>query len=100
LAFAWKLASLGVPTVLVYLGFIGDVGISDAGSPFMSVDEWTGEFDAKSAAVFPKALHGVALNCGPASMRLLVRSRHVLGQSPKRVPRKQQQALLVPSSNV
>src|SRR5581483_5853402 len=29
LAFAWKLASLGVPTVLVYLGFWGDTGIAN-----------------------------------------------------------------------
>jgi hypothetical protein len=31
LAFSWKLASLGIPTVLVYLGFCGDHGIADAG---------------------------------------------------------------------
>src|SRR5450830_1790281 len=27
-AFAWKLASHGIPTALIYLGFLGDVGIS------------------------------------------------------------------------
>jgi hypothetical protein len=40
LAFAWKLASLGVPTVLVYLGFWGDTGIADAGTPFESAAHW------------------------------------------------------------
>jgi hypothetical protein len=28
-AFAWKLASQGIPTALIYLGFVGDNGISD-----------------------------------------------------------------------
>ena len=31
LAFAWKLASLGIPTVLIYLGFTGDEVIRDVG---------------------------------------------------------------------
>jgi hypothetical protein len=29
LAFAWKTASEGMPTILLYLGFTGDDGISD-----------------------------------------------------------------------
>ena len=34
LAFTWKLTSLGIPTVVVYLGFLGDSGIANAGEPF------------------------------------------------------------------
>src|SRR4051812_48518227 len=34
-AYAWKLASLGVPTALIYLGFLGDKGL---GAPFEDHD--------------------------------------------------------------
>lgn len=37
-AFAWKLATLGLPTVLVYLGFWGDDGIADVGEPFWDAE--------------------------------------------------------------
>ena len=39
LAFTWKLATLGVPTVLVYLGFIGDEGIRDAGEGLLEDEQ-------------------------------------------------------------
>jgi hypothetical protein len=39
-AFAWKLAECGMPVVLLYLGFIGDNGISDVGVPFRDNDHW------------------------------------------------------------
>ena len=39
-AWAWKLASLGVPVVLVYLGFLNAVEMTDRGSPFESGDKW------------------------------------------------------------
>ena len=40
--FAWacKLASLGIPVALVYLGFLNAVEMSDRGQPFRSEDEW------------------------------------------------------------
>lgn len=47
-AYAWKLASLGIPNVLIYLGLIGDTGI-------------------------PERL----LPCGEATMQLVVRSQGV-----------------------
>lgn len=28
IAFGWKLATLGIPTAIVYLGFLGDAGLS------------------------------------------------------------------------
>ena len=49
LAFTWKLASLGLPTVLIYLGFYGDRGIGDAGAPFESDDDWKDTFKRTSA---------------------------------------------------
>lgn len=43
-AFAWRLASLGLPTVLVYLGFTGDEGIRDVGEPFADAGAWADVF--------------------------------------------------------
>jgi hypothetical protein len=40
IAFAWKLASLGVPVILMYLGFTGDDHIADVGGPFRDDAHW------------------------------------------------------------
>ena len=39
-AWSWKLASLKVPVVLVYLGFLNSDEMSDQGQPFHSEEEW------------------------------------------------------------
>ena len=39
-AWSWKLASLGIPVVLVYLGFLNACEMADVGSPFRSEEEW------------------------------------------------------------
>ena len=40
IAFAWKLASTGIPVVLVYLGFIDDKEIANFGKPFKKAADW------------------------------------------------------------
>lgn len=82
LAFAWKLASLGIPTVLVYLGFLGDEGIRSVGEPFLDDAHWQSTFAAHLAQVCPTAILGVPVDVGPAKFWLLSRSRPVLQQSP------------------
>jgi hypothetical protein len=81
IAFAWKLASLGIPTVLVYLGFTGDVGIRDVGHPFEDASEWRAAFDAHLQHVCPTPLTEHQVDVGPASFWLLVRSRPILAIS-------------------
>lgn len=39
-AWAWKLASLGMPVVLVYLGFLNAIEMSDEGAPFCRHAHW------------------------------------------------------------
>lgn len=39
-AWSWKLATLRVPVVLVYLGFLDAVEMTDKGNPFGSDDDW------------------------------------------------------------
>ena len=86
LAFAWKLASLGIPTVLVYLGFIGDDGIRDVGQPFRDDSHWRRVFADYIRPVAPQELFERRLECGAAPAWFLVRSRPVLSTSPQRQP--------------
>lgn len=81
-AFAWKLASLGVPTILVYLGFLGDSGIADVGSPLKDSAHWHEVFAAHAYPVVPRELFERRIDCGKASAWFLVRSRTVLEVSP------------------
>jgi hypothetical protein len=83
-AFSWKLASLGVPTILVYLGFLGDNGIGDAGAPFSNAAHWTATFAKYAHAVVPEDLFERRIECGGAPAWFLVRSRPILEVSPRR----------------
>ena len=82
LAFAWKLADLGIPTVLIYLGFTGDEGIRDAGEPFRDDSHWQATFSAYAHANVPREVFESRIDCGRAPAYFLIRSRPVLEQSP------------------
>jgi hypothetical protein len=84
-AFMWRLASLGVPTVLVYLGFWGDTGITDAGAPFESAAHWEATVAAHAHSVVPRELFERRLEFGTAPAWLLVRARSVLEPSAPRL---------------
>jgi hypothetical protein len=59
-AWGWKLASLGVPVVLVYLGFLQAAEMSDQGSPFDSHEDWEAAVRAHSRGVLPEGVWGNA----------------------------------------
>lgn len=82
LAFIWKLASLGIPTVLVYLGFTGDHGLGAA--PRMLCDEadWRGCFARHTRDAIPAAALGRWIDVGQAGFFVLVASRECLEDSP------------------
>jgi hypothetical protein len=84
LAFTWKLAMLGIPVVLCYLGFIGDEGIGDVGSPFRSDRDWHGAFAEHAEGVLPIDLLDQRIDLGPAHIWIMCRSRLVLEISPSR----------------
>ena len=75
IAFAWKLASEGIPTVLVYLGFIGDKEIADIGKPFSSDAQWHKLF--RSHLQLPESDKPVEVECktGAESFWVLSRTR-------------------------
>ena len=87
IAFAWKLASVGVPTVLVYLGFLGDVGIADAGAPFVDDAHWKHVFAEYTHGVVPENLFETRIDCGAAPTWFLVRSRKIIEHSAPAMPR-------------
>lgn len=85
-AFAWRLATLGVPTILVYLGFLGDTGIRDVGEPFESTESWDTCFRRYAEGVIPAAAIEQPIDCGGGTFWLLVRSLPALSPSlPRRV---------------
>jgi len=81
IAFAWKLASLGLPVALVYLGFTGDVGIGSAGRPFSDHEDWLRVFNGKCMKVWP-APPTFPIQTSNAPLWIVTRSRQVLESSP------------------
>jgi len=78
LAFTWKLAMLGFPVVLMYLGFIGDKGIRDAGAPFSNDDDWQRAFRQYTEATVPLDLFDRRFTLGGALVWLVSRSRPII----------------------
>lgn len=83
LAFTWKLAMLGLPVVLLYLGFTGDEGIRDAGAPFSDDEDWQRAFRRYAHPVVPHELLERRLDIGPSPVWLMSRSRRVIEVSPR-----------------
>jgi hypothetical protein len=82
LAFTWKLASLKIPVILVYLGFTGDQGIRNLGEPFVNDNDWRVAFTNYVSEVFPIELFGKRLEVEGTPMWLLLRSRPIIEMSP------------------
>jgi hypothetical protein len=79
LAFAWKLASLGLPVALLYLGFYGDSGLTAA---FTCPADWEEVFTAYASSILDNAGHEAHFVIGQAPVWILTRSRKVLSDSP------------------
>lgn len=55
-AWAWKLTDLGIPVVLVYLGFLEAGEMADRGEPFADHDAWDALVRAHSAPLCPAGI--------------------------------------------
>ena len=78
-AFSWKLGTMGVPTLLLYLGFLGDDGM---GSPsIQDSDHWGKVMASYVKPVLPDGFVDSWIPCGPARMKMIVRSRTVIQAS-------------------
>lgn len=82
LAFSWKLATYGIPVALIYLGFLGDEGICDAGKPFISHHDWLDYFQKCSHEVLQDGFCELEIRVGETPTWLLVRSLQVIESSP------------------
>jgi hypothetical protein len=81
LAFTWKLGTLGIPVVLLYLGFTGDEGIRDAGEPFTDDADWRTAFSQYADGVVPLELFERRHDLGAAPVWLSLRGRDVIEES-------------------
>jgi hypothetical protein len=80
-ALSRKLAHSGTPVILVYLGFTGDSGIADVGEPLHDDSHWHRVLEDHMNGVLPVGFLEREIDCGAASMHMLVRSRPVLDPS-------------------
>jgi hypothetical protein len=76
-AWGWKLASLGVPVVLVYLGFVNASEMCDQGRLFADDEDWRAVLHAHADHVVPAAVWNHPLDVGGTPLISLTRSVRV-----------------------
>jgi len=74
LAWSWKVASLGVPVVLVYLGFLRADEMRDQGEPFVDSDAWEGVVREYSRGIVPEAAWNRRLVIQDTALWVVIRS--------------------------
>jgi len=74
IAFAWRLASWGIPVVLVYLGFTGDNQIADVGEPLKDDAHWLRLFSDHLAEIAPREWVNSRVDTQSAPFWLLART--------------------------
>ncbi len=70
-AWAWKITQLGIPVVLVYLGFLNATEMND---PFSDDKEWRNRLLAHAQGIVPEEAWGTQLISGNALLIPLIRS--------------------------
>jgi hypothetical protein len=73
-AWSWKITSLGVPVVLVYLGFLNAEEMRDQGAQFSDGQAWEQFVKQHAAGTVPEAAWSDALMIGSTPLRALIRS--------------------------
>jgi hypothetical protein len=73
-AWAWKVASLGVPVVLVYVGFLDADEMKHRGRPFTSTAHWRTSMLEHGLGLVPASAWESRLDCGGAPMWALLRT--------------------------
>lgn len=76
-AWAWKLADLGIPVVLVYLGFLRAAEMRDMGKPLDDAADWRSLVKNHSQALFPEAVWDQRWKCGGQPLIPLIRSLEI-----------------------
>jgi len=76
-AWAWKLTGLGIPVVLIYLGFLNAKEMIDLGRPFVEAEDWENVVKGHSKVLFPAEVWDRRWTCGGQSLIPLIRSLDV-----------------------
>ena len=76
-AFAWKLASLGKPVVLVYLGFLNADEMSDQGLPLKNADDWESLVRKHGRGVVPDEAWDTPIRVSEVFVRAIIQSMTV-----------------------
>jgi hypothetical protein len=74
IAMAWMLASMGIPSTLVFLGFTGDSAIAKAGNYFADDAHWQAAFASYASSTIPSEYLDRDLSGGAANFRVIERS--------------------------
>lgn len=74
-AFAWKVASLGVAVVLVYLGFLNARDMADQGPCFLTAESWAQVVMAHARGIVPEAAWHTRLDVDGTPLRVVIAAR-------------------------
>ena len=74
IAWSWKLATLGIPTVLVYLGFLNAVEMTDQGQMFTTVADWDVRVREHSTGVVPPSSWNTPFQVTGTPLMFLIRA--------------------------
>ena len=73
-AWAWKLVSLGVPVILVYLGFLDAEEMRDVGTPFRTSDDWITALTHHAVGTVDNSCWEQQLDFSGVPLRALIRT--------------------------
>ena len=73
LAWTWKLASMGIPVVLVYLGFLCATDVNDLGEPFVDCADWSRVVPEHSRNIVPERAWDREIRAGCITIKPLIR---------------------------
>lgn len=73
-AWSWKLAALGVPVILIYLGFLGAEEMAPDGALFRSEDDWETTLRGYARGVSDDACWGRRIDVNGTPLRPLIRA--------------------------
>ena len=76
-AWSWKLASLGVPVVLIYLGFLNAEDMARDGVLFRSESDWARALKDHARGVADDACWGKQIEVNGTQLRPLIRAIEV-----------------------
>jgi hypothetical protein len=76
-AWAWRLATMGVPVVLAYVGFLHATEMHDRGNWFVERAEWERTMHAYANEVVPEGAWGTRIPVGAAWIQLRMCIAHV-----------------------